>query len=39
MAVHEEISDRARTLLKVLVQRHIRDGQPVGSRTLQEEAG
>lgn len=37
--VYEGISDRARTLLKVLVERHIRDGQPVGSRTLQEEAG
>jgi heat-inducible transcriptional repressor len=37
--VQETISDRARTLLKVLVERYIRDGQPVGSRTLQEEAG
>ena len=37
--MQETISDRARTLLKVLVERHIRDGQPVGSRTLQEEAG
>ncbi|KGE04782.1 heat-inducible transcriptional repressor HrcA [Pseudohaliea rubra] len=37
--MHEEISDRARTLLRALVQRHIRDGQPVGSRSLQEEAG
>jgi heat-inducible transcriptional repressor len=27
------------TLLRVLVARHIRDGQPVGSRTLHEEAG
>ena len=35
----ETISDRARTLLRALVERHIRDGQPVGSRTLQEEAG
>lgn len=33
------ISDRARILLKTLVERHIRDGQPVGSRTLMEEAG
>lgn len=38
-AVQEGLSDRARTLLKALVERHIRDGQPVGSRTLQEEAG
>ena len=33
------ISDRAGVLLKTLVERHIRDGQPVGSRTLVEEAG
>ena len=35
----EVISERASVLLKTLVQRHIRDGQPVGSRTLVEEAG
>ena len=34
-----EISERARVLLKTLVERHIRDGQPVGSRTLLKEAG
>ena len=34
-----DISDRARFLLKTLVERHIQDGQPVGSRTLMEEAG
>ena len=34
-----EISERARILLKTLVERHIRDGQPVGSKTLLEEAG
>ena len=34
-----KISDRAQILLKALVERHIRDGQPVGSRTLREEAG
>jgi len=34
----EHISDRSQLLLKALVQRHIRDGQPVGSRTLREEA-
>ena len=33
------LSDRALTLLKVLVERHIRDGQPVGSATLRAEAG
>ncbi len=35
----KDISDRARVVLKALIERHIRDGQPVGSRTLQEEAG
>jgi heat-inducible transcriptional repressor len=34
-----EISERARVLLKTLVETHIRDGQPVGSRTLLEAAG
>lgn len=34
-----QLSDRAGTLLKTLVAMHIRDGQPVGSRTLREEAG
>ncbi len=34
-----EISDRAQVLLKALVERHIRDGMPVGSKTLMEEAG
>lgn len=31
--------ERAQHLLRVLVQRHIRDGQPVGSRTLTRESG
>src|SRR5688572_10196720 len=31
------INERAQHLLKVLVERYIRDGQPVGSRTLAEE--
>lgn len=35
----DELSERARTVLKTLVERHIRDGQPVASRTLVEEAG
>ena len=35
----ENISDRAQILLKTLVERYIRHGQPVGSRILQEEAG
>ena len=34
-----DITDRGRILLKALVERHIRDGQPVGSRTLMEESG
>ena len=34
-----DISERARILLKALVERHIRDGQPVGSSTLVKEAG
>jgi heat-inducible transcriptional repressor len=38
-AVEAELSDRARHLLKVLVERYIRDGQPVGSRTLSKDSG
>jgi heat-inducible transcriptional repressor len=34
-----DISERASVLLKVLVEHHIRDGQPVGSSTLREAAG
>ncbi|PLW81701.1 heat-inducible transcription repressor HrcA [Kineobactrum sediminis] len=34
-----DLSERASIILKALVERHIRDGQPVGSRTLLEEAG
>lgn len=33
------ISDRAQILLKALIERHIEDGQPVGSKTLLAEAG
>ena len=32
-------NDRGQHLLKVLIQRYIRDGQPVGSRTLSKDAG
>lgn len=32
------LNERSQHLLKVLVERYIRDGQPVGSRTLSEEA-
>lgn len=37
--VEAELSDRARHLLKVLVERYLRDGQPVGSRTLSKDSG
>ena len=33
------LSERARILLKTLVERHIADGEPVGSRTLSKHAG
>ncbi|TCS73022.1 heat-inducible transcription repressor HrcA [Sulfuritortus calidifontis] len=33
------LNDRARFLLKTLVERYIEDGQPVGSRTLSKQAG
>jgi len=36
---YEELSDRAQHLLKVLVSRYIREGQPVGSRTLSRDSG
>ncbi len=35
----ERPSDRAQRLLKVLVDRYIRDGQPVGSKTLSKDSG
>lgn len=36
---YSELGERAQHLLKVLVQRHIRDGQPVGSRALTRDSG
>ena len=33
------VSDRALHFLKALIERYIRDGQPVGSRTLSKDAG
>lgn len=33
------LDERARHLLRVLVKRYIRDGQPVGSRTLSKDSG
>lgn len=38
-AVDDAPNERARFLLKVLIQRFIRDGQPVGSRTLSRDSG
>jgi heat-inducible transcriptional repressor len=35
----KNLSDRAQYLLKVLVERYIRDGEPVGSRTLSKDSG
>lgn len=34
-----KVSERAQHFLKVLIERYIRDGQPVGSRTLAKDAG
>jgi heat-inducible transcriptional repressor len=33
------LDERAQTLLRIVVEKHIRDGQPVGSRTLSRESG
>jgi heat-inducible transcriptional repressor len=33
------LDERAQTLLRILVDRYIREGQPVGSRTLSRESG
>lgn len=38
-AVSQIPDERAQFLLKVLIQKFIRDGQPVGSRTLSRDAG
>jgi heat-inducible transcriptional repressor len=35
----EGLSDRAQTLLRVLIESYIRDGQPVGSRVLSRDSG
>jgi len=37
--VETQVSERAMHFLKVLVERYIKDGQPVGSRTLSKETG
>ncbi len=36
---HPALNERTQHLLKSLVERYIRDGQPVGSRTLARDAG
>jgi heat-inducible transcriptional repressor len=38
-AVAAELNERAQHLLKALTERYIREGQPVGSRTLARDAG
>ena len=35
----DDLSERAQHLLRVMVRRYIRDGQPLGSRTLTRESG
>jgi heat-inducible transcriptional repressor len=35
----EVLDDRAQILLRALIERYIRDGQPVGSRTLSRDSG
>lgn len=39
MSDFPDLSDRAQLLLKTLTEQYIRDGQPVGSRTLAQQAG
>ena len=38
-AISKSPNERAQHLLRVLIQRYIRDGQPVGSRTLSKDSG
>ncbi len=38
-STEKALSDRAQYLLKSLVERYIRDGEPVGSRTLSKDSG
>lgn len=39
LAEHQQLTERARQLLRVLVEKYISEGQPVGSRTLSRAAG
>lgn len=36
---HDLLDNRARQLLRALIAQYIRDGQPVGSRTLAKQSG
>lgn len=36
---HPELNERKQRMLMALVERHIRDGQPVGSKTLADDTG
>lgn len=38
-SIDNSVNERAQHFLKVLIERYIRDGQPVGSRTLARDAG
>jgi len=38
-ATDDQLSERARLLLKTLIENYIREGHPVGSRTLSRESG
>jgi len=38
-SVEDVLNERAQQLLKLLIEHYIRDGQPVGSRTLSRDAG
>jgi heat-inducible transcriptional repressor len=38
-SAEESLSERAQLLLKALIESYIRDGQPVGSRTLSRDSG
>src|SRR5690349_21949851 len=35
----EPLNERAQTLLRILIESYIRDGQPVGSRVLSRDSG
>ncbi len=39
MSVHPVLNERSLSLLKILVERYISEGQPVGSKTLARESG